>query len=134
MWVFARLFRCLLIRGSLCFLGWLVVWVYGQCVLVCFSALAAHFHGILTLLEICVFLALWGALGLPPLNHLGLHFATFVGSFYMFLVLGGALGPSLLIFELHLGVLGVHFRVFLQLWGRTLDPFFDFPGKGPKKE
>ena len=64
-WVFVRLFLCLLIRVSLCFLGWLVVWVYGLCVLVCFSALAAHFRGLLALFEVfCVFLALWGALEL----------------------------------------------------------------------
>ena len=51
-WVFVRLLLCLLIRVSLCFLGWLVVWVYGLCVLVCFSALAAHFRGFLALFEI----------------------------------------------------------------------------------
>ena len=48
----------------------------------------------------------------------------------MIFVLGGALGLSLLIFGLRLGALGVHFGVFLQLWGRTLDPVFDVPGKG----
>ena len=51
-WVFDCLFGCLLIHVSLCFLGWLVVWVvYGLCVLVCFSAPAAHFRGLLAHLE-----------------------------------------------------------------------------------
>ena len=41
------------------------------------------------------------------------------------------LGLSLLI--LRLGALGVHFGVFLWLWGRTLDPFFGFYGNASKK-
>ena len=65
MWVFFRLFGCLLIRVSLCFLGRLVVWVYGLCVLVCFSALAAHFRALLTVSEtfFVFFLHFGGSLG-----------------------------------------------------------------------
>ena len=44
------LFYCLLIRASLCFVGWLVDWVYGLCVFVCFSAFAAHFRVSLSVL------------------------------------------------------------------------------------
>ena len=51
----------------------------------------------------------------------------------MFFVLGGTLGLSLLILGLRLGALGVHVGVFLRLCGRTLDPFFDFSGKGSEK-
>ena len=52
----------------------------------------------------------------------------------MFLVLGGALGPSLLIFGLRLGVLGVDFRVFLQLCRQgPWTPFPTFPEKARKR-
>ena len=92
MWVFVRLFRCLLIRVSLCFLGWLVVWVYGLCVFVCFSGSAAHFRGLLSVLGSFLVLFLHCSDFETPLSYLGLLFATFGGSFCMFLVLGGALG------------------------------------------
>ena len=110
MGVFARLFPCLLIRVSLWILGRLVVCVY-VCLCV-FRHLAARSLALSALWE--SFLCFSWTLGGPgtPLLHLGLHFSIFGGSFCMFLVLGGALGPSLLIFELRLGVLGVHFRVF----------------------
>ena len=51
----------------------------------------------------------------------------------MIVVLGGTLELSLLVFGLRLGSLGVHFGVFLWLWGQTLDPFVDVSGKGSKK-
>ena len=37
------------------------------------------------------------------------------------------------ILGLRLGTLGIHFGVFLRLWGGTLDPFCDFSGKGSTK-
>ena len=64
--VFVRLFGRLLIRVSLCFLGWLTVWVYGLCVLVCFSALAARSCSSLALFEIFfVFFLHFGCPGTP---------------------------------------------------------------------
>ena len=48
-------------------------------------------------------------------------------------VLGGTLGRRLLILGLRFGALEVHFDVFLWPWGRTLDPFFSFSQKVPKK-
>ena len=46
---------CSLVRlfadSRLSLFPWLVVWVYGLCVLVCFSAPAAHFRGLLAHLE-----------------------------------------------------------------------------------
>ena len=42
------------------------------------------------------------------------------------------MGLSLLILGLRLGAPGVHFNVFLWLWGQTLDLFFDVSGKGSK--
>ena len=65
----------------------------------------------------CAFLALLGALG----------FHCLAGHFCMIFGLGGTLKLSLLILGLRLGVLGVLVGVFLQLWGQTLDTFFDFP-------
>ena len=40
---------------------------------------------------------------------------------------------NLLILGLRLDVLAVSFGVFVRLWGRTLDPVFDFLGKGSNK-
>ena len=51
----------------------------------------------------------------------------------MIFVLGGTLGLSLLVLGLRLGALGIHFGVFLGLWGPTLDPFFDFRRKNSKR-
>ena len=36
------------------------------------------------------------------------------------------------ILGLRLGTLGIHFGVFLRVWGGTLDPFCDFSRKGSK--
>ena len=50
-WVFVRLFACLLIRVSLCFLGWL----FGSMVYVCLRVFRhlAHLRALLTFLESC---------------------------------------------------------------------------------
>ena len=109
------------------FLGWLVGGL-GLCVLSCFPGLPAHFRALL-LWEFCLcFSCTLGALGSivtlgAPLCHLWL---IILHAFH-------ALGLSLLIFGFRLGAPGVHFSVFLWLWGRTLDPFFDFSGKARKR-
>ena len=51
----------------------------------------------------------------------------------MFLVLGGALGPSFLIFELHLGFLGVLFMYFYSSGAGPWIPFSTFPEKARKR-
>ena len=51
----------------------------------------------------------------------------------VFSVLGGTLRLNLLILGLPVGPLGIHFSVFLRLWGRTLDPFCDFSQKLRKR-
>ena len=48
-------------------------------------------------------------------------------------VLGGTLGRRLLILGLRFGALEVHFDMFLWPLGRTLDVFFGFSRKVPKK-
>ena len=48
-------------------------------------------------------------------------------------MLGGTLRLNLLILGLPVGPLGIHFSVFLRLWGRTLDPFCDFSQKLRKR-
>ena len=95
---------------------WLVGWLFGcmVCVyFVCFSALAAHFRGLLALFE--GFLCFSCTLGGPgtPLQHLGLHFATLAGQFCSVFVIGSTLGFNLLILGLRLGAPWVHFDVFL---------------------
>ena len=45
----------------------------------------------------------------------------------------GSIFEALDAFGLHLGTLGVHFRSFLTLWGRALDPFGHCLAKGSKK-
>ena len=62
MWVFIGLFGCLLIRVSLCFLGWLVV---SMCFCMFFGTLQYIFVPCLHFgKRFCAFLVLWGALGL----------------------------------------------------------------------
>ena len=82
MWVFVRLFGCLLIRVSMCFLGWLVV-----CVFVClcvFRHLAAHFRALLGFWKLfCVFLALLGDLKLHC-NTWGSTLPIFLDNFAYF--------------------------------------------------
>ena len=63
----------------------------------------------------------------------GSIYLTLGGKYSVFLMLGGTLRLNLLILGLTVGTLGVHFGVFLRLWGRTLDPFCDFSAKGTKK-
>ena len=103
-----------------CLVGCFGVWSMCACV---FFVICGTFSPFVTIFGdiFCVFLAvqrLWDSivtLG-APLCHL----------WWMFLVLGGVLSPSLLIFDLRLGALGYHFDVFLRLWGRTLAPFSTF--------
>ena len=113
------------------------VWLFADSCLLCvFLHLAGHFRALFnTRGHFFAFFLYFGGpwnsivtLGAP------LHFATLGGLLCMFFVLVGTLGLSLLILGFRLGALGVHFGVFLRLWGLTLNPFCDFSGKGSKKE
>ena len=114
MWVFVRLFHCLLIRVSLCFLGWLVGWLFGCMVYVC----------------LCVFLDLRHIFALV---HRAGSTSPSASTRPREFVLGGTLGRRLLILGLRFGALEVHFDVLLWPWGRTLDLFFGFSRKVSKK-
>ena len=124
------LFVC---RVSLFFLGWLVIWVYGLCVLLCFSALAAHVRALLVALEtFFVFFLHFGrpldsivALG-APLCHLSWSILQVFRTWWH---LGAQVADSWLPFG----------RLWGPFWGTsmalepTLDVFFDFSGKTTKK-
>ena len=129
---FFRLILCsfgfLLLHTSFRFLGCFVGWL-AACVYVCFHV----FRHVASHARVLIILSCPLADPATPLEKLGLHFSALAGKMNVLLVFARTLGLNCFILGLILGTLGIHFGVFLEFWGWTVDPYCHLSGKGTKQ-